>query len=130
MTVIKYPDQMLLVEEMVCFCLQVTDPLRGARTGVQGRNMEVGTKAEATEEHCSEEVSKLTVNYLPYIPRPVYQEVILPTVGWAFLHPLAIKKMHSQTCSQANPMEAIFQSRFPLPRYVKLTPRLVITDML
>lgn len=84
---------MHLVEEMVYFRLQVTDPLRGARAGVQGRNVEAGTKAEATEEHCSE-ASKLTISYLPYVTRPTCQEVILSTVGWSFFHQLARKCTH------------------------------------
>lgn len=54
-------------------------------------------------------------------PRPICLGTLLPKVDWTLPSEPAIKKISPQTCSRANPMEAVPQLRVPL--YLsRLTP--------
>lgn len=54
-------------------------------------------------------------------PRITCPGTALPTVGWALLHQIAVKKTLPWTCLKANLMEAMLPLRFPFPRFAKLT---------
>jgi hypothetical protein len=64
---------------------------------------------------CSLWFSQLPFLYIPGLP-VTHPVLVLPTVGWAFPHQLAVTKMLI-----ANPTEAIPAVWFLLPQCVKLT---------
>lgn len=92
-TVVKHNDQKQCGEEMV-FCLPTLRSY-SITEGIQGKNLEVETEAEAMEKcfllACSSWFAQLCF-LKPF--RTLCPGMVPPAIGWTLPHQLLIKKMH------------------------------------